>query len=95
MPPCGALPPATRDHVAARSQGQGPIPQFAEKYFAAEAVAAFVRIWALLVVPGLLQTREYAHAMYRMAGLPEDEAAQKTDVRINRQAVLKPQSHHT
>ena len=71
-------------------KAKGPIPQFAEKYFAAETEAAFIRIWAVLMVPGLLQTREYAHAMYRMAGLPEDEAAEKTDVRVNRQAILEP-----
>jgi transcriptional regulator with XRE-family HTH domain len=81
-----------RDTVTAMRRlarkAKGPIPQFAEKYFAAEALAAFIRIWAVLMVPGLLQTREYAHAMYRMAGLPEEEATEKTDVRVNRQAVL-------
>jgi transcriptional regulator with XRE-family HTH domain len=77
-----------RQHAFARKV-KGPIPEFAQKYFDAEAQAVFIRIWALLVVPGLLQTREYAHAMYRMVGLSEDEAAEKTDVRINRQAVLE------
>ena len=73
----------------------GPIPEFAEKYFSAEAAATFIRIWALLLVPGLFQTREYAHAMYRMAGLPEDEAIEKTEVRINRQSVLdRPEPPH-
>ncbi len=69
-------------------KAKGPVPVFAQKYFQAEAVAAFIRIWSLLFMPGLLQTREYAYAMYRMAGQPEDEAAEKTGVRIGRQAVL-------
>lgn len=76
-------------------RARGPIPQFAARYFTAEAAAAFIRIWAVLLIPGLLQTREYAHAMYRLASLPEDEATEKTDVRINRQAVLKgPEPPH-
>lgn len=78
----------------ARKSG-GPIPEFAERYFSAEAAAAFIRIWAYVQVPGLFQTREYAHAIYRMADLPEDEAAEKTEVRINRQVVLDgPESPH-
>ena len=77
-----------RQHAFARKV-KAPIPGFAQKYFDAEAQAAFIRIWALLMVPGLLQTREYAHAMYRMANLPEDEATEKADVRVNRQAVIE------
>jgi len=77
-----------RQHAFAR-RVKGPVPEFAQKYVDAEARAAFIRIWALLMVPGLLQTREYAQAMYRMVGLPEDGAAEKTDVRINRQVVVE------
>lgn len=77
-----------RQHAFAR-KAKVPVPEFAQRYFDAEAHAAFIRIWALLMVPGLLQTPEYAHAMYRMVGLPEEEAAAKTDVRINRQAVIE------
>jgi hypothetical protein len=81
--------PTVLDMWKLARRAKGPIPEFAEKYFSAEAAAAFIRIWALLVVPGLFQTRDYAHAMYRMAGLPEDEAPEKTEVRVNRQVVLE------
>jgi hypothetical protein len=70
------------------SKREGPIPEFAQKYFAEEAKATFVRLWALLFMPGLLQTREYAHAMFLAEGMDEDEAAEKTGVRIGRQAIL-------
>jgi hypothetical protein len=68
---------------------EGPIPEFAQKYFTEEAKATFVRLWALLFMPGLLQTRDYAHAMFLAEGLDEDEATEKTSVRIGRQAILE------
>ena len=67
---------------------QGSIPQFIERWFDNEAKAAFLRLWGLLLVPGQLQTREYAHAMFLAEGLDEDEAAEKATIRIRRQAVL-------
>jgi hypothetical protein len=39
-------------------------------------------------MPGLLQTREYAHAMFLAGGMDEDEATEKTGVRMGRQAIL-------
>ncbi len=70
------------------SKREGPIPEFAQKYFAQEAKADFVRLWALLFLPGLPQTRAYAHAMFLAGGLDEDEAIEKTGVRMGRQAIL-------
>jgi hypothetical protein len=87
--------PTVLDMWKLARKSSGPIPEFAERYFSAEAAAAFIRIWAYVQVPGLFQTREYAHAMYRMADLPEDEATERTEVRINRQAVLdRPEPPH-
>ncbi len=76
-----------RLHAFAR-KARGPIPEFIEKWFQNEAKAAFLRLWALLLIPGQLQTREYAHAMFLEEGLDEEEAAEKTDVRIGRQAII-------
>lgn len=74
---------------------QGPIPVFIEKWFENEARAAFLRLWALLLIPGQLQTHEYAHAMFRSGGMDEDEAAEKADVRIRRQAIFdRPERVH-
>jgi hypothetical protein len=67
---------------------QVPIPQFIERWFENEAKAAFLRLWGLLLVPGQLQTRDYAHAMFLAEGLDEDEATEKAGIRIRRQAIL-------
>jgi transcriptional regulator with XRE-family HTH domain len=71
--------------VLARASSGG-IREFFEKYAAAEEKAAFLRLWGLLVIPGPLQTREYAHAMFLAGGMDEDEAAEQADLRIKRQA---------
>jgi hypothetical protein len=57
-------------------------------YADAEKNAAFLRLWALLLVPGLLQVREYARAMFLAAGLDEDAAAEKVEARLDRQGIL-------
>jgi transcriptional regulator with XRE-family HTH domain len=68
----------------------GPIPEFIERWFENEARAAFLRLWGLLFMPGQLQTREYARAMFLAGGYDEDEAAEKVDVRVGRQAIFNP-----
>jgi transcriptional regulator with XRE-family HTH domain len=63
----------------------GGVREFFEKYATAEQKAAFLRLWGLLLIPGPLQTREYAHAMFLKGGLDEDEAAEQTELRVKRQ----------
>ena len=67
---------------------EGPIPEFIELWLKREAAAVFLRLWALNVLPGLLQTYHYAHAMFTLSGLDEDEASEKASARIQRQAIL-------
>jgi hypothetical protein len=67
---------------------EGPIPEFIELWLKREKAAAFIRLWALNVLPGLLQTYDYAHAMFVKGGLEEEEAAEKATVRIQRQTIL-------
>ena len=57
-------------------------------YAEAEKKAAFLRLWALLLVPGILQIREYALAMFLAAGLNEEAATEMVDARLDRQAIL-------
>jgi transcriptional regulator with XRE-family HTH domain len=71
--------------VVARASSSG-VREFFERYFDAEQKAAFLRMWGLLLIPGPLQTREYAHAMFLAGGLDEDEAAEQTDLRMKRRA---------
>lgn len=67
-------------------KAKGPIREFFAKYFAQELKAAFLRMWGLLMIPGGLQTRDYAYAMFLAEGLDEDEAAEQTELRMRRRA---------
>jgi transcriptional regulator with XRE-family HTH domain len=67
-------------------KAKGPIREFFAKYFEEEQEAAFLRMFGLLMIPGGLQTREYAHAMFLEGGLDEDEAAEQTELRMKRRA---------
>jgi transcriptional regulator with XRE-family HTH domain len=68
---------------------EGPIPEFIELWLKREAAATFLRLWALNALPGLLQTYDYANAMFIQSGLDEDEASEKAAVRIQRQSILE------
>jgi transcriptional regulator with XRE-family HTH domain len=67
----------------------GPVPQFFELYLRREKDATFLRLWALDVLPGLLQTYDFAHAMFLEVGLDEDEATAMATARIKRRANLE------
>jgi transcriptional regulator with XRE-family HTH domain len=67
-------------------KAKGPIREFFAKYFEEEQAAAFLRVWGLLMFPGPLQTRDYAHAMFVAGGLDEDEANEQTELRMRRRA---------
>jgi transcriptional regulator with XRE-family HTH domain len=64
----------------------GGIKEFFEKYATAEQKATLLRMWGILLIPGPLQTREFAHAMFLAGGYDEDEAAEQTDLRMKRHA---------
>ncbi|MGC9666721.1 helix-turn-helix domain-containing protein [Planosporangium sp. 12N6] len=60
-----------------------------ELYFGLEAAASRLRQYQAALIPGLLQTREYAEAVFRtLPGTTEDEVAQKVAVRLERQRLL-------
>ena len=69
-------------------EARGGIADFILRWFENEAKSDFLRLWGLLVVPGQLQTREYALAMFLKGGLDEDGAGEQADIRMRRQAVL-------
>lgn len=71
--------------IARREHATG-VPAFFEQYWQAEDKAAFLHLWGLLLIPGPLQTREYARAMFAAGGLDKAEADEQADLRIARQA---------
>jgi hypothetical protein len=65
-------------------QREGPIPEFIELYLKRERKAEFLRLWGPDVMPGLLKTYEYAHAMYKKVSLDDDEATEKATANVER-----------
>ncbi len=53
-----------------------------------ELSATSITEMCLVVVPGLLQTREYARAIYSAAGVPGGEIATRATIRMGRQEIL-------
>ncbi|MFJ3173278.1 helix-turn-helix domain-containing protein [Streptomyces roseus] len=70
---------------------RGLLPQEYRDFISLEASARAARTVELSVVPGLLQTPEYARAVTRAAlgGLPEPKVDALVDVRLARQSVLR------
>lgn len=66
------------------------VPAWLGHYASLEQGAAEVRTFEPVVIPGLLQTREYATAVASSSHMPDsdDEIAQRVDVRIARQRAL-------
>jgi transcriptional regulator with XRE-family HTH domain len=67
----------------------GPVPSWFESWLEAERQAHMLRIWQPLVIPGLLQTGEYARALFIAAGADQDRADDLVTVRLDRQAILE------
>ncbi|MFD9357333.1 helix-turn-helix domain-containing protein [Streptomyces sp. NPDC060031] len=70
---------------------RGLLPQEYRDFISLEAGARSARTVELSVVPGLLQTPEYARAVTRAAlgGLPEPKVDALVEVRLARQSVLR------
>ncbi len=74
---------------------RGPVPQFFQKYLEREREAEYLLLWCPVIVSGLFQVYEYAHAMNTRAGFGEDEAAAKANARQDRQTILNgPDAPH-
>lgn len=74
----------------ARSGG-GPVPTWFEDYLEAEREALTLRIWQPVIIPGLLQTAEYARALFLAAQSDtSDEAIDAlVNARLERQGILE------
>jgi hypothetical protein len=52
-------------------------------------------MWSIILVPGLLQIRDYALAMYDLPGIDQDQAAATVDVYMDRQSAATPSTSGT
>ena len=67
----------------------GPVPPwFADWIDEVEPKAHTLRIWQPVIIPGLLQTAEYARALFLATGVDEDRAEDLVTARMGRQAIL-------
>jgi DNA-binding XRE family transcriptional regulator len=69
-------------------KSNGPIPGWFADWLDAERQAHTLRIWQPLIVPGLLQTAEYARALFVAAGEDADRVEELIAARLDRQAIL-------
>lgn len=73
-------------HIAKAKEDPGR--QKVAPWYETEQRAHTLMYWALALVPGFLQTREYAEAVYRSVGHPEAKVAEFTERRMARQSML-------
>jgi transcriptional regulator with XRE-family HTH domain len=68
----------------------GPHPQWFRDWVQAKQEATSLRWWEPMLVPGLLQTAEYARALFRawQSGVTHDELEELVVARIERQSIL-------
>jgi transcriptional regulator with XRE-family HTH domain len=66
----------------------GPVPSWFENWLEAERQAVTLRLWSPILVPGLLQTADYARALFIAAGEDLDRADRLTTARLERQTIL-------
>ncbi|MEJ3654656.1 helix-turn-helix transcriptional regulator [Actinomycetes bacterium KLBMP 9759] len=64
------------------------LPTWFETYLGLEQAASVIRCYELQFIPGLLQTREYARAVTRLAHEDLDEVERRVELRRRRQEIL-------
>jgi hypothetical protein len=66
------------------------LPSWFQSYLGLESSASVIRTYEVQFVPGLLQTRDYAHAVIMLGHrrAPADEVERRVGVRMTRQEVL-------
>ena len=65
------------------------LPSWFETYLGLEQAASVIRAYEPVLVPGLLQTEDYARAVARLAdGVSEAQVEQRVSLRLQRQQIL-------
>jgi len=66
----------------------GVVPTWFEGWLEAEREAHTLRWWSPLLIPGLLQTADYARAIFMTEEDDEEQASRRADARLERRAIL-------
>lgn len=66
------------------------VPDWLQTYLGLEQAADVIRCYEVQFVPGLLQTRDYAHAVIALGHgrAPDEELQRRVDLRMRRQQIL-------
>jgi transcriptional regulator with XRE-family HTH domain len=83
--------------VAIARKSSGPIPGWFADWLTREREAASIRIWQPIIIPGLLQTADYARALFvgERQSLEGDALEELVTARLARQAIFdKPAPPH-
>lgn len=66
----------------------GPVPDWFAPWLEREKTAHTLRLWQPIIIPGLLQTPEYARALFIAESVSADRADELVAERLDRQASL-------
>jgi transcriptional regulator with XRE-family HTH domain len=86
---CGIDPELYADIAELARSSDGPIPKWFEDYLEAERDAHTLRIWQPLLVPGPLQTADYARALFIGARHDPAKVEEMVTARLARQKVFE------
>jgi transcriptional regulator with XRE-family HTH domain len=87
---CGLDADLFADLTELAGSGDGPIPTWFEDYLGAEREAQSLLIWSPIVIPGLLQTPDYARALLlaQQTDTSDDAIDALVNARLDRQAIF-------
>jgi transcriptional regulator with XRE-family HTH domain len=87
---CGLDPELFTDLTELARGADGPVPTWFEDWLEAEGEAQELQVWSPMLIPGLLQTAEYARALFLAAQSDTSDEAISALVaaRLERQAIL-------
>jgi transcriptional regulator with XRE-family HTH domain len=76
--------------VVLARRADGPVPTWFEDWLQAEGEAQSLRMWSPMLIPGLLQTAEYARALFLAAqtDTSDDAIGALVTARLERQGIL-------
>jgi transcriptional regulator with XRE-family HTH domain len=81
--------------AALARRADGPVESWFVEWLEKEITAQMIRAWSPVLLPGLLQTGNYARALFIAAGADDDRADEQVSVRLGRQEILdRPQPPH-
>ena len=74
--------------LAKLTEEDAPVKIWFVGWVDAESKAHTVRYWAPVLMPGIVQTPEYAYEVYRAGGRSHERATEEANARMQRQAIL-------